>query len=202
MDRRSLLAVCPALLIVGACKNTAPVAEAAPKHTMADLARHPGAPLRNRGLVAVSLPGPVADTKLVTRFQVRCAACGSERFDVREQLSLQVGGETKPRGINLVCRGCQMRTVLFDAARDGYDGRLGRAVLFSEGRPVERPLVEHGAAVTNAPVRYEVGYNVPADEIFAIAETEGVSPLELFDMFQLEVGGKAGWSDAWNYACV
>jgi hypothetical protein len=202
MDRRSLLTAWPALLIVAACRNTTPVIEAAPERTMADLARYPGAPLRNRGLVAVSLAPPAVDKKLVTKFQVRCAACGSQRFDVREQLSLQVGGETKPRGINLICRGCQMRTVLFDAARDGYDGRLGRAVLFSEGRPVERPLVEGGAPVTDTEIRYEVRYNVPADEIFDIAEAEGVSPLELFDIFELEVGGEAGWTGAWNYACT
>lgn len=190
------------VLLIAACRNTTPTVEAAPSHTMADLARHPGAPLRNRGLVAVSLPAPTADKNLVTRFQVRCAACGSDRFDVREQLSLQAGGETKPRGINLVCRGCQMRTVLFDAARDGYDGRLGRAVLFTEGRPVERPLVDDGVAVTNAQVRYAVRYNVAANEIFAIAEAEGVGPLELFDIFELEVGGEAGWSGAWTYACL
>ena len=158
--------------------------------------------MRNRGLVAAAMPVALVDNRLVTTFQVRCAACGSQRFAVREQMSLQAGGEKKPRGINLVCRGCQMRTVLFDAARDGYDGRLGRAVLFSDGRPVERPLVEDGAAVTDAQVRYLCQYTVPANEIFAIAEAEGVSPLELFDRFELEVSGKSGWSAAWNYACV
>jgi hypothetical protein len=145
---------------------------------------------------------PPSTDKLVTTFQVRCATCGSDRFGVREQLSLQVGGQKTPQGINLICRGCQMRTVLFDAARDGYDGRLGRAVMFSEGRPVEQPLVVQGAAITDAEVRYRCEYNVPADEIFAIAEAQGVNPLELFDRFELAVSDPSGWSDAWNYACV
>lgn len=206
MDRRTLLILSAFLPLAGACRNGAQqTAIDAPLKTFADLAKHPAPPLNNRGLIAIALPPRVGAPKAgppATMFAVKCAACGSQRFDVRERMSMRSGGGISPRGINLVCRGCQLRTVLFDVGRDGYGGKIGGATSTSEERPVERALLgADGKPLVDQEVRYACRYNLAADEIFEMAAAEGVSPTELFDAFVLESTSDAtNWRQVWDYS--
>lgn len=201
MDRRLFLTALTVLPLAGGCEGGARSSSAVvPAKTFADLAAHPGQPLANRGLVVAALPLDPA-RGAVTTFAVTCAACETNRFDLRERLSMRPGGQTSPRGLNLVCHACQLRTVLFDATRDGYGGKLGRNAALSGERPVEQALQgADGKPLIDRQVRYACRYDLPPDDIFALAEGQGVAPAELFDGFSVEVGdGRGGWRQVWTY---
>lgn len=79
------------------------------------------------------------------------------------------------------CDGCSTAHVFFDSDRDGYDGRLGNGTSYDQATTLAEIECPECAAISHQ-VRCELVYNIDADELDELAESDGGGHLaNLFD---------------------
>jgi hypothetical protein len=136
------------------------------------------------------------DGLVASRHRLACRSCAGERFDLFEAQTREFGTV----GIDATCLQCARSLPIFQAIRDGYDGRLGhlRHLEQVSAQRSDRPLC------SNARLACEVSYSIDIQELAAIAAEEQVPVQDLFDWFMvwIEDGAAESWRCVWEYECA
>ena len=134
----------------------------------------------------------------ISNYAVCCKDCGADMFDVLPVRSEWQPGAVDEFAIQLLCCGCGARKLLFDAARDGYDGECGH-LKFLHGEKLETRTLKSGVLV-----RVRLAYNIEAAELEEHARELGLAPHDLFDWFYVLCRESLPdeWQDVWNYECA
>ena len=136
------------------------------------------------------------DGLVTTRHRLECRSCAGKRFELFEVHAKEFGAVE----IDATCRQCAMSLPIFQATRDGYDGRLGhmRHLEQVSARRSDRPLCGDVLLIC------EVSYSIDLPELASIAAEEEVPVQDLFDWFKVWVSDDAteGWRCVWEYECA
>jgi hypothetical protein len=137
---------------------------------------------------------------LTTRYRLTCRNCAGEVFGLREFLVVDGGAIA----VEADCVQCGRSASVFDALRDGYDGRLGHLEFLESHERFPAPCADGGTPLKPAAIACEFSYSIELEELASTEAEEGVAARDLFDWVSILVRDPRGddWRHVWGYECA